>query len=120
MSFSGPTAPISRRARSRDQKHGLQRARISADLLRLLLAFLAAVAITAAGCLGLTVSTAPAWVSLVVQPCSLLLLPGYFVESLDQNGYAFSRHSVLAITCAIYFCLALLLLFPRPLRKDGE
>ena len=109
MSFSGPTAPITAKAQRRNR----MRRQIPADLFRLLLAVLVAGSITTAGFCGLVVTTAPAWLSLVVQPCSLLLLPGYLTESLDQNGYAFSSRGVLAISWAFYFYVALLLLFAR-------
>ena len=103
MSFSGPTAPPN-----------ADRESIPADLFRLLLALLIALGVTAIGAAGLFVSTLPAWISYCVQPFSMLLIPGYLVESLDHNTYAFSTHNVLAFSCLIYFAAALLVLFRRP------
>jgi hypothetical protein len=110
MSFSGPTAPVSRSETLHQQ--------IPADLLRLSLAVLAAAGITCLGLAGLLVSTAPRWLVALVQPCSLFLLPGYLLECLDANTYAFSETSVIWTSGAFYFCIALLLLFPvsRPSR----
>ena len=105
MSFTGPTAPASR-------NQALNQ-RIPQDLFRLLLALLAGVTLAGLGLAGLLVGTAPRWLGLLVQPCSLLLLPGYLLECIDSNAYAFSGHSVLCTSAAFYFCLALLVLFPR-------
>ena len=69
--------------------------------------------VTALGAAGLFVSTLPPGVSLCVQPFSMLLIPGYLLESLDHNTYAFATHNILAFSCAIYFCTALLVLFRR-------
>ncbi len=104
MSFSGPTAPIT----SRTQLHR----QIRADLSRLFLAALGALAVTALGVAGMSVSTSPRWLSLLVQPFAFLLFPGFLVEALDHNTYAFSTNSILGLSVAFYFCLALLCLFP--------
>ena len=112
MSFSGPTAPASPQAE-------LNR-RIPADLLRLGAALLAGVALTGLGVLGLLVSTSPAWLAALVEPCTLLLLPGYLAECLDTNAYAFSHQGVLSICVAFYFSLALLVFFPRVRATNPE
>ena len=105
MSFSGPTAP--------GPSSRQQRRRILTDLARLILAFLFAAALIALGVAGLTATTEPRSIALLLQPCCLLLFPGYFIESLDQNVYSFSGHSVLWISGAFYFSLALFYLFPK-------
>ncbi len=112
MSFSGPTAPASPQAE-------LNR-RIPADLLRLGAALLAGVALTSLGVLGLLASPSPIWLAILIDPCALLLLPGYLVECLDGNSYAFSHQGVLLTCIAFYFSLALLVLFPRARTTNPE
>ena len=105
MSFSGPTAP-------RTPDDHLRR-QIPGDLLRLFLALVIAAIVTLLGVCGLMVTAGPLWLSILFQPCSLLLLPGYLLETLDMNTYSFSGRSVLGISSAFYFCLALLFLFRK-------
>ena len=121
MSFSGLTAP-SRPKRVQPELHSGTQSRLQPsrppsqilpDLIRLLLAALFAALMAALGVAGLTSTTASKWVALLVQPACLLLFPGYFVESLDPNVYSFSQHSVLWVSAAFYFSLALLYLFPK-------
>ena len=91
MSFSGPTAPPSGRAP------------LAAELRLLARAGAWAAALTAIGLCGLFVTTAPPRISLLLEPLSLLLFPGYLLESLNKNQYAFSKDGVLWLTAAFYF-----------------
>ena len=75
---------------------------------------LTATAVTAMGTAALFVSTLPPWISYCVQPFSLLLIPGYTLETLDRNSYAFSINHIIFFSCAFYFSIALLLLFRKP------
>jgi hypothetical protein len=72
---------------------------------RLLAASLAAFALTAAGVGAMYLTTAPRFVSLAIEPVSLLLLPGLIVALIAAGGHDFTAEIVAQAAFFFYFVL---------------
>ena len=56
-------------------------------------------------CAGMYVTTAPRLISLLVEPFSLLLMPGLVVAILIAGAHDFTPTSVVCIAAGVYFGL---------------
>ncbi len=106
ISFAGAPAPKPRRPHP------------FAWLPRLLLAAIIASILVALAVFGLYLTTYPALVTYILQPFSLLLLPGVLLEGIGHTEFTFSKPTAIVLSFLIYFLLAAYLLRPtnRPSR----
>jgi hypothetical protein len=82
-----------------------------------LAASLAAMALVMAGTAALYVTSAPAWVSLLVEPFSLLLLPGLMVALVTSGSHDFAPEAVFAVSVAFYVGFIYAALLRRAVRR---
>lgn len=75
----------------------------SASAWRLLLAAGLTSLLLALAYAGLFVTTAPAIVSLLIQPFSLLLMPGFIAASLAAGRHDFSPQMIILTSVPFYF-----------------
>jgi len=82
-----------------------------------LAAILATIVLVVAGTSALYVTSAPAWVSLLVEPFSLLLLPGLMVALVTSGSHDFAPEAVIAVSAAFYVGFIYVALLLRAARR---
>ena len=89
--------------------------------LRLLLAALLTAVLLATASAALSVTTAPAFVSLLVEPFSLLLMPGFLVVVATSGRHdEVSSRAVLLASACLYFVVFSVLLTRRRTRTHSR
>ena len=91
---------------------------------RLLIAVVSAAALMALAVTAMYVTTAPPLLSLLLEPLSLLLLPGLLVSIVSAGPHDFSPGLVIYVAFGFYVALIYLLLWlwwePRRLQADSR
>jgi len=83
--------------------------------LRVVIAALLSVAVVVVGVTGMYVTSAPRWISLLVEPFSFLLAPGA-IYAWGQSAFSkldFSSNTVVRASLVFYFLLFTLILLAR-------
>ena len=111
-----PGLPVVReflRAKVRGRRHGP----VAVVLWRLLVAGLWTVAAVGLATMGLFFSTAPQWVSLALEPLSLLLMPGFVVGLVLAGPHDLDPAVIMQATIIFYMVLFFVLLSWRWKRR---
>ena len=98
-------------------KLGLWARTVLTSACYLLVAGLATIVLMLAGTSALYVTSAPAWVSLLVEPFSLLLLPGLMVALVTSGSHDFAPEAVIAVSAAFYVGFIYVALLRRAARR---
>jgi hypothetical protein len=84
-----------------------------------LAASLATIVLMLAGTAALYVTSAPAWLSLLIEPFSLVLLPGLVFALATSGSHDFAPEAVIAISAVFYVGLLYAVLLWRASRRRG-
>jgi len=87
--------------------------------LRLVGSGAAAGAVAGVGMFGMLFMRAPAWVSLMFEPLSLLLLPGWLLSAWNTLSHEVRPHQVVEDSCVFYFVVIWLVAEARTRRGRG-
>ena len=112
MSFTGRAVP--------GEFGGGVRGPVAAFALRVLLAVGATAVVIGSGSFALLFETAPQAVSMVVEPLSLLLLPGLFYGIVRASSHALDSQEMMNASVVFYLCFFFLLFEYRAWSKRRE
>ena len=94
---------------------------VAANARMLLAATVVTIVLMIAASAALYVTSAPEWLSLLLEPFSLLLLPGLVVAFATSGSHDFPPNLVIAVSAAVYLVLIYAVLLWRALaRRSGE
>lgn len=104
------------RAKVRGRRHGPV-----ADIVwRLFVAFLATVATISLASLGEFFATAPEWISITLEPLSLLLMPGFAIALLAAGPHDLDPSIIVQVSIVFYLALFYWLLSWREWRRGHK
>jgi hypothetical protein len=91
--------------------------RFAGFMVRVVLAGVATAVVVRLASVGMLVSTAPEWLSLILEPLSLLFLPGLLVGIVQSGPHDLAPAVVVQASVVIYFVLFLIGLEYRARRQ---